>query len=55
MRKKVQKTTVRWIPISLDMYIRKILLAQKDWRIGMLLVAQRKCRQTGYQGEGIGK
>jgi hypothetical protein len=29
----VRKTTVRRIPISLEMYIRKMLLVRKDWTV----------------------
>jgi len=54
MGKLVRKTTVRWIPISLEMYIRKILLVRKDWVIGRIPFARRKFRPTGYQGKGIG-
>jgi len=32
-RQMVQKTTAQWIPISVERYIRRILLVQKDWRI----------------------
>jgi len=54
MEKMVRKTTVRWIPISLEMYIRKILLVRKDWKIRTIPFARRKFRPTGYQGKGIG-
>jgi hypothetical protein len=54
MRKMVWKTTVRWIPIGLEMYIRKILLVWKDSRIGRTPFAWRKFRLTGYQRKGIG-
>jgi len=47
MRKMAQKTTVRWIPISLQMYIRKILFIRKDWIIGRIPFAQGKFRPTG--------
>jgi len=33
IKKMVRKTTVRWIPISLEMNIRKIQLVRKDWEI----------------------
>jgi len=54
MGKMVWKTTVRWIPICLEMYIRKILLVWKDWKIGRIPFAWRKFRPTGYQSKGIG-
>jgi hypothetical protein len=54
MRKMVRKTTVRWIPIGLEIYIRKILLVQRDWRIGRIPFAWRKFRPTGYQDKVIG-
>jgi hypothetical protein len=54
MRKMVRKTTVRWTPISLDMNTSKILVGQRDWRIGRIPFAQKKFRPTGYQGRGIG-
>ena len=47
-RKMVRKTTVRWIPISLQINIRKIPLVQEDWRIGRVPFAWRKFRLTGY-------
>jgi len=50
----VWKTTVRWIPISLEMHIRQILLVRKDWSIGGIPFARRKFRLTGYQSKGIG-
>jgi len=54
MRRMVWKTTVQWIPISLEMYVRKILLVQKDWTIEGVPFAWRKFRPTGYQSKGIG-
>jgi hypothetical protein len=36
------------------MYIRKILLVQKDWRIGGIAFIGRKIRPTGYQSKRIG-
>ena len=53
MRKMVWKTTVRWIPISLEIHIRKMLLVRRDWRIGRILLAQRMFRPTGYQSKRI--
>jgi hypothetical protein len=32
----------------------KILVGQRDWRIGRIPFAQKKFRPTGYQGKGIG-
>jgi hypothetical protein len=55
MRKMVRKTTVRWIPISLEMYIRKILLVRRDWKIERIPFAWMKFRPTGYQSQGIGE
>jgi len=54
MRKMVWKTTVRWIPISLEMYIIKVLLVNKYWRIGRIPFARRKFQLTGYPNKGIG-
>jgi len=54
-RMMVRKTTVRWIPISLEMYIRQLQLVQKDWRIEMIQFARRKFRRSGYQSKGIGE
>jgi hypothetical protein len=54
-RKMVRKTTVQWIPISLEIYIRKVLLVQRDWRIERITFDRRKCRPTGYQSQGIGE
>jgi len=54
MRKMNRKTTVRGIPISLEMYIRHILLIRKNWRIGRIPFDWRKFRHTGYQSRGIG-
>jgi len=53
--KIVLKPTVQRIPISREMYIRKILLVRKDWKIGRIPFAQRKFRPTGYQIKGIGE
>jgi hypothetical protein len=53
-RKMIQKTIVRWIPISLEIYIRKILLVQKDWRIEGIPFGWRKFRPTAYQNKEIG-
>jgi len=55
MRKGVWKTTVRWIPISLEMHIRRILFIQKDWRVERIPFARRKFRPTSYQNKGIGE
>jgi hypothetical protein len=54
MKKVVLKTTVRWMPISLDMYISMLMLVWKDWRIGRIAFAWRKFRQTAYRSKGIG-
>ena len=54
MGRMVRKTTVRWISISLELYIRMILFVQRDWKIGRITFAQRKFRLTGYQSKGIG-
>ena len=51
----VRKTTVRWIPISLEIYIRMILLVRSNWRIGRIPFVERKSRPTGYQSKGIGE
>jgi len=50
-----RNTTVRWIPISLEIYISRMLLVRKDWRIRRILFAWRKLRLTGYQSKGIGR
>jgi hypothetical protein len=50
----VLRIAVRWIPFSLEIYIRKILLVQKDWRIGTIPFAWRMVRWPGYQGKEIG-
>jgi hypothetical protein len=55
MRMMVRKTKVRWIPISLEMHIRRIVLVRSDWRIGRIPFAWRKFRLTGYQSKGIGE
>jgi len=54
MGKIIWKTTVRWIPHSLEMYIRKIMLVRKDCWIGRIPFARRKFRPSGYQSIGIG-
>jgi hypothetical protein len=54
MKKVVLKTTVRWMPISPEMYISMLMLVWKDWRIGRIAFAWRKFRQTGYWSKGIG-
>jgi hypothetical protein len=55
MRMMVRTTTVQWIPISLELHIRRILLVPSDWRIGRIPFARRKFRLTGYQSKGIGE
>jgi hypothetical protein len=54
-RKMVRKTTVRWIPISPEMYIGKILLVRRGWRIERIPFARRKFRPSGDQSKGIGE
>jgi hypothetical protein len=54
MRKMVRQTTVRCITISLEIYVRKILSVQKDWRIGRIPFAWSKFRATGYPSKWIG-
>ena len=50
----VWKTTVRWITIPFEMFIRRILCVRKDWTIERITFARRKFRPTGYQSKGIG-
>ena len=50
----VWKITVRWIPFSLELFVKWILLVWKDWMIVGIPFARRKFRPTGYQGKGIG-
>jgi len=49
----VRKTTVHWIPISLEMYIKRILLFWKDWRIERIPFPSRKFKPTGFHDKGI--
>jgi hypothetical protein len=50
----VQKTTAKLIPISLQMYIRKIQLVRKDWRTDRIQFACRNLKLDGYPGKEIG-
>jgi hypothetical protein len=50
----VGKTTVRWITISLQMSIGKIILIQNEWQIGWIPFAGWKFRPTDYHSQVIG-
>jgi hypothetical protein len=51
----VRKTTVRWIPCSIESDITKILVVRKDWMIEGIPFARRKFRPIGDQSKGIGE